>query len=63
MAVSPIDITKALGGMDFPASKQELVDHANGKKVDKEVLDLLKRLPDQQYETMRDVEHAYSEVR
>ncbi len=48
---NPIELQKALGGMDYPASKEELVKHAEGKGADDEVLSFLRNLPDKNYET------------
>ena len=48
--VSPIDIQKALSGMDYPASKQDIVSHAERQGGDKEVLDALKKIEDREYE-------------
>ncbi|MGR7023631.1 DUF2795 domain-containing protein [Geodermatophilus sp. URMC 62] len=46
--VSPIDIQKALKGMDYPASKQQILEHAKGGG--KEVLDALEKIDDREYE-------------
>jgi len=46
--VSPIDIQKALKGMDYPASKQQILDHAKGGG--QEVLDALEKIDDREYE-------------
>ncbi len=46
--VSPIDIQKALKGMDYPASKQQILEHAKGS--DKDVLDALQKIDDREYE-------------
>ena len=48
--VSPIDIQKALSGMDYPASKQDIVSHAERQGGDKEILDALKKIEDREYE-------------
>ncbi|TFV63676.1 DUF2795 domain-containing protein [Geodermatophilus sp. DF01-2] len=48
--VSPIDIQKALSGMDYPASKADIVKHAEDNGGDKEVLDALKKIDDREYE-------------
>jgi hypothetical protein len=48
--VSPIDIQKALGGMDYPASKEEIVKHAQEHGGDAEVIDALKGIEDREYE-------------
>ncbi len=46
--VSPIDIQKALKGMDYPASKEQILEHAKGS--DEEVLDALGKIEDREYE-------------
>ena len=46
--VSPIDIQKALKGMDYPASKQQILEHDKGG--DKEVVDALEKIDDREYE-------------
>ena len=48
--VSPIDIQKALGGMDYPASKEQIVRHAQEHGGDEEVIEALKKIPDREYE-------------
>ena len=47
---SPIDIQKALSGMDYPASKEQIVQHAQNNGGDKEVVDALKGIEDREYE-------------
>ena len=46
--VSPIDIQKALKGMDYPATKEQILEHAKGG--DKEVLEALQKIDDREYE-------------
>ena len=48
--VSPIDIQKALSGMDYPATKDQIVQHAQQQGGDKEVIEALKKIPDREYE-------------
>ena len=48
--VSPIDIQKALSGMDYPASKQQIVEHAEKNGGGKDVLDALEKIDDREYE-------------
>ncbi len=48
--VSPIDIQKALSGMDYPASKQDIVSHAERNGGEGEVLEALKKIEDREYE-------------
>ena len=48
--VSPIDIQKALSGMDYPASKEEIVRHAEQNGGTGEVLEALRKIEDREYE-------------
>jgi hypothetical protein len=48
--VSPIDIQKALSGMDYPASKEDIVRHAEQHGGGDEVIDALKKIDDREYE-------------
>ena len=48
--VSPIDIQKALSGMDYPATKDQIVQHAEQHGADKEILDALRKIDDREYE-------------
>jgi hypothetical protein len=47
---SPIDIQKALSGMDYPASKEQIVQHAEKNGGGKEVLEALRKIADREYE-------------
>ncbi len=58
--VNPIQLQKALEGMDYPASKEDLVKHAEGKGADEEVLSFLRNLPERNYETPADVNKQMS---
>ena len=46
--VSPIDVQRALKGMEYPAGKQQILEHAKGG--DKKVLDALEKIDDREYE-------------
>jgi hypothetical protein len=48
--VSPIDIQKALGGMDYPATKEEIVKHAQENGGSDDVIEALKGIEDREYE-------------
>jgi hypothetical protein len=53
--VSPIEVQKALGGVAYPADKEDLVKNAEKKEADDEILSALKDLPDKKYESPADV--------
>ena len=55
---SPIDIQKALGGVDYPASAGDLVKKAEESGAGDDVLSALKNLPDKQYESPAEVSKA-----
>ncbi|WP_324274110.1 DUF2795 domain-containing protein [Blastococcus brunescens] len=48
--VSPIDIQKALSGMDYPASKDAIVRHAEQQGGSDEVVQALQKIEDREYE-------------
>ncbi|OCQ92611.1 hypothetical protein BCD64_07575 [Nostoc sp. MBR 210] len=60
---TPVEIQKHLKGMDYPASKQELVQHAQKQGADRKVLSLLEQLPDnEEFENPTDVNKAIGEI-
>lgn len=59
---SPANVTHHLKGIDFPADKNDLVEHARGNGADGEVIDVLKKMPDGQYATMADVMKGLGKV-
>ena len=48
--VNPIQAQKFLGGLDYPASKQEVVEHARGRDADEDVLSALEQIADREYD-------------
>ncbi|MBW5809665.1 DUF2795 domain-containing protein [Burkholderia sp. COPS] len=48
---SPVDVQKALKGMDYPASKEAVVQCAERSHADGAVLEMLRRIPDREYTT------------
>jgi hypothetical protein len=48
--VSPIDVQKALSGIDYPAGKEQIVEHARSHGAGKDVLDALDKIEDREYE-------------
>jgi hypothetical protein len=48
--VSPIAIQKALSGIDYPASKDDIIRHAQQQGGDKEVIEALNKIEDREYE-------------
>lgn len=52
---NPIQVQKFLGGMDYPASKDDVVQHAKDAGADSGVMDALEKLPEKTYEKPTDV--------
>lgn len=59
---NPIQIQKDLKGMDYPASKQDLIQHAEKHGADQSVRSVLEQIPDKQYETPAAVSKAIGEI-
>jgi hypothetical protein len=54
-------VTHSLKGMDFPARKSELVNHARDHGADQEIINVLENLPDREFGNMADVMKGYGE--
>lgn len=61
-SVSPAYVQKFLSGMDYPASKQEIIDHAKKNNADQDVISILQQIPDQQYNSAADVSSGIGQV-
>ncbi|HLO63576.1 MAG TPA: DUF2795 domain-containing protein [Azonexus sp.] len=48
-APNPIQVQKYLGGLDYPAKKQDIVQKARQKGADHDILQILQKIPDQEY--------------
>ena len=62
MAVNPIQIQKYLKGVDYPASKSDLLENAERNGADKDTRTTLEQLPDEEYETPADVSQALGKI-
>jgi len=49
-APNPIQVQKFLGGLDYPASKDEIVRTAQDAGADDDVLEALDGIPDREYD-------------
>lgn len=54
-SMNPITVQKHLHGVDYPASKEDLIKTAEAQNAPQEVIDMLQRLPDVEYETPADL--------
>ena len=58
MSVNPIQLQKFLGGIDYPADKQTLVDTARENGADDNVIQTLENLPMDRFNSPNDVSEA-----
>ncbi|MCG6539104.1 DUF2795 domain-containing protein [Pseudomonas sp. KSR10] len=60
---SPANVSTYLKGIDYPAKKQDLVEHAKNNGAEPEVIDVINRMPEQEYGNMADVMKGYGDTR
>lgn len=60
--VNSVSLQKYLKGMNYPATKDDLIEHAESQGADDNVLDTLEQLPEDEYETPADVSKAVGEI-
>jgi hypothetical protein len=53
-----IKVQKFLGGIHYPATKQELIEHARGNRADDEALEALNEIPEREYSGPDEVSKA-----
>jgi hypothetical protein len=58
MAINPIQIQKFLKGVNYPASKSDLLQNAEQQGADEDARTALEQLPDEEYESPADVSKA-----
>lgn len=61
METSPIEVQKALKGMDYPAKKKDLIEKARENSAPQEVMHVLENLPDKEFENAVDVSKEFGE--
>lgn len=60
--VNPIQLQKYLKGVDYPVSKEDLINHAKQQGADQDALSALEQIADQEYETPTEVSKAIGET-
>lgn len=63
MAVTPVQFMKYIKGIKFPARKQDIIARAGENNAPPDVMDILDRMPDQDYRTAADVAKGYGKAR
>lgn len=49
--ISPVEIQRYLSGVNYPASKEDLIARAQDNDASQGIFDVLNELPDQEYES------------
>lgn len=60
--VNPIQLQKYLKGVDYPASKQTILEAAEQHGADEDLRATLERLPDEEFNTPADVSKAVGQL-
>ena len=60
--VNPIQLEKYLKGLDYPAKKSEIIQHAEQHGADKRVKGALEQLPDQTFDGPTGVSKAIGQI-
>lgn len=59
---SPVAVQKALAGVDYPATREQLAQTARVHRADSEIVELLDRLPDRDYDSPAAVTKAIGQL-
>ena len=59
--INPIELQKSLKGVDYPATKEDVVNAAKKNGADQEIIDALENLSDDSFEKPTDVTKALSD--
>jgi hypothetical protein len=57
-----IEVQKYLSGVDYPATKDQLVEHARSRSAPEEIIDQLSSLPDDTYDGPNKVSRAIAKT-
>ncbi|HLN74438.1 MAG: DUF2795 domain-containing protein [Methylococcaceae bacterium] len=59
--ISPIEIQQFLKGMDYPASKEELINHARSSRASEEIIAMLEGMRTNRFSSPSDVSNALND--
>jgi hypothetical protein len=61
MTQSSANVEHYLKGVQFPATRQDLIDLANRNGAEPHVIDVIKALPDEEYGSVTEIMKGYGE--
>lgn len=59
--ISPIEVQKFLRGMDYPASKEELINHARSSRASEEIIAMFEGMRTNRFNSPTDVSDALND--
>ena len=59
---SPVAVQKALAGVSYPTTREQLAETARSHHADQEIIELIDRLPDKNYDSPAAVSKAIGQV-
>lgn len=62
MPISPVEVEKYLKGVDYPAKKQDLMKRAEANGAPREVVEVLKKMPEGTFQKPTDVTKAIGQM-
>lgn len=62
-SVSAADIAKYIRGVDFPCDKEDLIDCATDNDAPEEILDLMEKFPEQDFNSPVEVAQCFSRIK
>jgi hypothetical protein len=60
--INPVQVEKLLKGLDYPASKQDIITYAEQHGADENAREALQELPDRTYESPVGISKAIGEI-
>ena len=60
--VNPVQVQKFLGGIDYPAGKQDILKRAEQEGADENIRSILEKIPDRQYDGPNAVSHEIGKI-
>ncbi|MBW4718714.1 DUF2795 domain-containing protein [Saccharothrix obliqua] len=63
MSINPIQVQKFLSGVDYPATKDDIVSAARSQGADNDTIDALRNLPRDDFNSPNDISEAIGQQR
>jgi hypothetical protein len=61
--LNPVQLQKQLKGVDYPARKQDLIDHVRQKGADEAAISALEKLPDREFKNPIELSQAIADLK